>query len=101
AGIRVLEVAHFIAGPFVGLQLADLGAEVIKVEPPGTGDAFRKFGTGPDAQGYSHNFCAFNRNKLSVTMNLNDPRGRDLFCKAVLKADVVVENFRPGVMQRL
>ncbi len=101
AGVRVLELGHFIAAPFAGLQLADLGAEVIKIEPPAGGDAFRAFGTGPDAQGYSHNFSAFNRNKLSLTIDLSNARGRELFCKLARTADVVVENFRAGVMQRL
>jgi crotonobetainyl-CoA:carnitine CoA-transferase CaiB-like acyl-CoA transferase len=100
-GIRVLELGHFIAGPFVGLQLADLGAEVIKVEPPGQGDPFRAFGTGPNTQGYSHNFSAFNRNKLSLTIDLSNGRGQELFRKLARTADVVIENFRAGVMKRL
>lgn len=100
-GIRVLELGQFIAGPLVGLQLADLGAEVVKVERPDEGDPFRRFGTGPDTQGYSHNFCAFNRNKRSLSIDLAQPRGRDLFCRVAAKADIVVENFRPGVMKRL
>lgn len=99
--IRVLEVGQFIAGPFVGMQLADLGAEVIKIERPEGGDPFRVFGAGGGAQGYSSNFTAFNRNKRSVTLNLGDPRGQALFHKLAATADVVVENFRPGVMKRL
>ncbi len=100
-GVRVLDLGQFIAGPLVGMQLADLGADVVKVERPGEGDPFRMFGTGPDASGYSHNFCAFNRNKRSLTVDLAQPRGRDLFLRAAARADVVVENFRPGVMKRL
>lgn len=100
-GIKVLELGQFIAGPFAGLQLADLGAEVIKVERPGRGDPFRDFGIGPEAQGYSHNFCAFNRNKRSLTLDLHDARGQEAFRKAATRADVVLENFRPGVMKRL
>jgi len=100
-GVRVLELGQFIAGPFVGLQLADLGAEVIKIERPGEGDPMRGFGTGPRTQGYSHNFCAFNRNKLSLTLDLSNRRGQDLFRKLASTADVVVENFRSGVMKRL
>jgi crotonobetainyl-CoA:carnitine CoA-transferase CaiB-like acyl-CoA transferase len=100
-GIKVLELGHFIAGPFAALQLADLGAQVIKVERPVHGDPFREFGAGPKANGYSHNFCAFNRNKLSLTLDLSSPRGQDLFRRAASNADVVVENFRPGVMKRL
>ena len=100
-GVRVLELGQFIAGPYAGLQLADLGAQVIKIERPGSGDPFRRFGIDPQAQGYSHNFCAFNRNKLSVTLDLGDARGKAVFLRAAERADVVLENFRPGVMQRL
>jgi len=100
-GIRVLELGQFIAGPFAGLQLADMGAQVIKIERPGQGDPFRGFGLGTQKAGYSHNFCAFNRNKLSLTVDLGDARGRDVFREAVSRSDVVLENFRPGVMKRL
>lgn len=100
-GIRVLELGQFIAGPYAGLQLADLGAQVIKIERPQGGDAFREFGLSTNAQGYSHNFCAFNRNKLSVTLDINSPRGQEAFRRMARQADVVLENFRPGVMKRL
>ena len=100
-GIRVLELGQFIAGPYAGLQLADLGAQVIKVERPQGGDAFREFGLSANAQGYSHNFCAFNRNKLSLTLDINSPRGQKTFLRMARQADVVLENFRPGVMKRL
>jgi crotonobetainyl-CoA:carnitine CoA-transferase CaiB-like acyl-CoA transferase len=100
-GIRVLELGQFIAGPYAGLQLADLGARVIKVERPQGGDAFREFGFNTNAPGYSHNFCAFNRNKLSITLDVNSPRGREAFRRMAREADVVLENFRPGVMKRL
>ena len=103
-GITALELGQFIAGPFAGLQLADLGAQVIKIERPGKGDPFREFGFGSKGQagqGYSHNFCAFNRNKLSLTLDLHDARGKEVFRRAASKADVVLENFRPGVMQGL
>ena len=100
-GIRVLELGQFIAGPYAGLQLADLGATVIKVERPEGGDAFREFGLAQNAKGYSHNFCAFNRNKLSVTLDIHSPGGRDAFRRMAGQADVVLENFRPGVMKRL
>lgn len=100
-GIRVLELGQFIAGPYAGLQLADLGAQVIKIERPGQGDPFRAFGLGPQYAGYSHNFCAFNRNKLSLTIDLNDARGKEVFRRAANQSDVVLENFRPGVMKRL
>jgi formyl-CoA transferase len=100
-GIRVLELGQFIAGPYAGLQLADLGAKVIKVERPAGGDAFREFGFAASAKGYSHNFCAFNRNKLSLTLDVGSPRGQEAFRRMARQADVVLENFRPGVMKRL
>lgn len=100
-GIRVLELGQFIAGPYAGLQLADLGATVIKIERPQGGDAFREFGFAASPKGYSHNFCAFNRNKLSVTLDVNSPRGREAFLRMAGQADVVLENFRPGTMKRL
>jgi crotonobetainyl-CoA:carnitine CoA-transferase CaiB-like acyl-CoA transferase len=101
-GIKVLELGQFIAGPFTGLQLADLGAQVIKVERPGLGDPFREFGVpGRSERGYSHHFCAFNRNKLSLTLDLGKPKGQELFRRAASKVDVVLQNYRPGVMQRL
>jgi formyl-CoA transferase len=100
-GIRVLEVGQFIAGPYAGMQLADMGASVIKIERPGEGDPFRVFGAGGGAQGYSSNFTAFNRNKLSLTLHLADPRGQAVFHRLAAEADVVVENFRAGVTRRL
>ena len=100
-GIRVLELGQFIAGPYAGLQLADLGATVIKVERPEGGDAFREFGFAASAKGYSHNFCAFNRNKLSLTLDVGSPLGQEAFRRMARQADVVLENFRPGVMKRL
>jgi formyl-CoA transferase len=100
-GIRVLELGQFIAGPYAGLQLADLGARVIKVERPQGGDAFREFGLSANVQGYSHNFCAFNRNKLSLSLDVSSPRGQEAFLRMARQADVVLENFRPGVMKRL
>lgn len=100
-GIRVLELGQFIAGPYAGLQLADLGATVVKIERPQGGDAFREFGFAANAKGYSHNFCAFNRNKLSATLDISSPRGQEAFRKMARQADVVLENFRPGTMKRL
>ncbi|OGA14182.1 MAG: hypothetical protein A3H32_18095 [Betaproteobacteria bacterium RIFCSPLOWO2_02_FULL_63_19] len=102
SGIRILELGQFIAGPYAGLMLADLGAKVIKVERPGIGDPFRQFGIpGKSPQGYSHHFTAFNRNKLSLTIDLAKPRGQELFRRAASKVDVVIQNYRPGVMKRL
>ncbi len=99
AGLRVLELANFMAGPFCGLILADLGADVIKVEPPGTGDLTRQ--TPPFQNGESAGFLALNRNKRSLTLNLKHPTGRDLFLRLVETADVLIENFRPGTMADL
>jgi len=101
-GIKILELGQFIAGPYAGLLLADLGAKVIKVERPGVGDPFRHFGIpGQSANGYSHHFTAFNRNKLSLTVDLGKPAGQQLFRRAASKVDVVIQNYRPGVMKRL
>jgi len=100
-GVRVLEVGQFIAGPYAGMQLADLGADVVKIERPGTGDPFRVFGAGGGAQGYSSNFTAFNRNKRSLALDLGAPRGQGVFRRLAAFADVIVENFRAGVMRRL
>jgi formyl-CoA transferase len=101
-GITILELGHFIAGPFAALQLADYGAKVIKIERPGEGDAFRKFlGKGGGEHGYGHNFCAFNRNKLSIALDVAKSAGREAFLRMATTADVVLENFRPSVMKRL
>jgi formyl-CoA transferase len=101
AGIRVLDVTQVMAGPFCSMLLADLGADVIKVEPPGTGDQTRSaMGfkmKGPDSMG----FLNMNRNKRSVALNLKSDAGRDLLLDMAATADVVVENYRPGVMARL
>ncbi|HEV7665533.1 MAG TPA: CoA transferase [Chloroflexota bacterium] len=98
-GIRVLELANYMAGPFCGMLLADLGAEVIKIENPSGGDFSRQ--TGPFLNGESAGFIALNRNKQSVTLNLKSSRGRELFLELVKTADVLIENFRPGTMADL
>jgi formyl-CoA transferase len=95
-GLRVLELANFMAGPYAGMLLADMGADVIKVENPKGGDFSRQ--NPPFINGESAGFMALNRNKRSVTLNLKQPRGRDLFLALVREADVVLENFRPGTM---
>jgi len=102
-GIRVLDLTQVMAGPFCTMQLGDMGADVIKVEPPGTGDLSRRMGgdalrlTGDDRAP----FLALNRNKRSITLDLKDPDDRERFMALVPGADVLVENFRPGVMARL
>ena len=98
-GIRVLELTNYMAGPFCGMLLADMGAEVIKIENPKVGDFTRE--SGPFVNGESAGFLALNRNKKSVALNLKDPRGRDLFLKLAETADVILENFRPGTMRDL
>jgi formyl-CoA transferase len=98
-GIRVLELANYMAGPFSGMLLADLGAEVIKVENPQGGDFSRL--TAPFIEGESAGFMAINRNKKSLTLNLKHERGKAILCELVKTADVVIENFRPGTMSDL
>jgi len=98
-GIRVLEVGNYMAGPFCGMQLADLGAEVIKVEPPDGGDQVRHMAPLLDGEGSA--FVRLNRNKRSIALNLKSPEGKEVFRKLVGSADVVVENLRPGTMADL
>jgi crotonobetainyl-CoA:carnitine CoA-transferase CaiB-like acyl-CoA transferase len=98
-GIRVLEVGNYMAGPFCGMQLADLGADVIKVEEPRLGDLARRLP--PLVDGESGNFARINRNKRSLALDLKDGRGRELFLRLVDTADVIVENLRPGTMREL
>lgn len=102
-GIRVLDLTNVLAGPFCCHHLAHLGAEVIKVEAVGRGDLARQLGADPDlnAKGMGVSFLAQNAGKKSTTVNLKHPKGKALFLKLVETADVVVENFRPGVMDRL
>ena len=95
-GIRVIEVANYMAGPFCAMQLADLGADVIKVENPDGGDTARD--SAPFLDGESSPFIRLNRNKRSLAMNLKAPEGKELFRQLVEGADVVVENLRPGTM---
>lgn len=100
AGCKVLEIGRFVTGPFAAQLLADLGAEVIKIEDPKGGDPFRGWGrTGWD--GYGAPFLGFNRNKKSLTLDLKDARGRDVFRTLARDADVFIENFRPGVASKL
>ena len=99
-GVRVLDLTRFMAGPFGTAMLADYGAEVIKVEPPGEGDGARAWGP-PFAGGESIYFLSVNRNKRSISLNLQHPEGRALLLKLAERADVVVENFTPGTMSRL
>lgn len=103
SGIRVLDLTNVLAGPFCCHQLAHLGADVIKVEAPGRGDLARQLGADPDLSrgNMGVSFLAQNAGKKSVTINLKSARGKALFRDLVKTADVLVENFRPGVMTRL
>jgi formyl-CoA transferase len=98
-GIRVVEMGTLLAGPFCGQLLADFGAEVIKVEPPGTGDPMREWGR-EKPHGHSLWWPVVGRNKKSVTVNLRTERGQAIVRDLVATADIVVENFRPGTMER-
>ena len=98
-GIRVLEVGTFIAAPFCAMQLADLGADVVKVETPGAGDPTRAIG--PHENGESASFARFNRNKRSLELDLKSAAGKDAFLRLSRTADVLVENLRPGSMRAL
>jgi formyl-CoA transferase/succinyl-CoA--D-citramalate CoA-transferase len=98
AGVRILELGSFIAGPFAGQLLGDLGADVIKVEPPGTGDPMRQWGVCVD--GRSLWWPAIARNKRSVALDLRDERARDAVRRIAATCDVVLENFRPGQLAK-
>lgn len=99
AGIRVLDFTRVLAGPAASLALADLGAEVIKIEPPGTGDETRNFP--PTRDGESHYYLSVNRGKKSIVIDLKSPEGLALARDLAAKCDVLIENYRPGVMDRL
>lgn len=95
-GIRVIEMGQLIAGPFCGQLLGDMGAEVIKIEPPGAGDAMRKWGRGDQALWWE----VIARNKKSVTIDLRSEEGQALARKLIGKADILIENFRPGTLEK-
>jgi CoA:oxalate CoA-transferase len=98
-GIKVVDFSRILAGPYCTMILTDLGAEVVKIEEPRSGDEAR--GVGPFLNGVSAYFASLNRGKRSVTLNVKDPRGRDLAAALIDRADILVENFRPGTMDRL
>ncbi len=97
-GIKVLELGQLIAGPFATKMLAEFGAEVIKIEPPGTGDPLRKWRL--LHEGTSVWWASQSRNKKSVTLNLHEPEGQDVIRRLVTDVDVIVENFRPGTLEK-
>ncbi len=96
SGIRIIETASYVTGPFASQLLADMGAEVIKIEEPKRGDPFRGWGE----RNYSATFCSLNRNKKSVTLDLRAQEGRDAALKLAQRADALIQNFRPGVMEK-
>ena len=95
-GIRVIELGQLIAGPFCGQLLGDMGAEVIKVEPPGQGDPMRNWGRGDDKLWWE----VVSRNKKAVSANLRVPEGQDLVRKLAATADILIENFKPGTLEK-
>ena len=96
AGIKIVEAASYVTGPFASQLLADLGAEVIKIEEPKRGDPFRGWGE----RNYAATFCSLNRNKKSVTIDFRSDEGRDLMIQLLTGADVFIQNFRPGVLDK-
>ena len=98
-GIRVLDLTRALAGPFSTLMLGDYGADVIKIEIPGSGDDTRHWGP-PFIGDESAYYLSINRSKRSLTLNFREPEAKDIFLKLARGADVVVENFTPGVMSR-
>jgi CoA:oxalate CoA-transferase len=98
-GLKVLDLTRVLAGPYCTMLLGDLGADIIKVEMPGTGDDSRHFG--PYQNGESAYFMSLNRNKRSMTLNLKNEQGKSLLKELVKQVDVIIENFRPGTMEKL
>lgn len=99
AGVRVVEIGAFMAAPYAAMQLADLGADVVKVENPSGGDPVRQ--TGPFLQGHSSPFVRLNRNKRSVAVDLKTEEGKALLARLLGTADVLIENLRPGALRAL
>ena len=99
SGITIVDLSRILAGPYCTLLLAELGARVIKVEPPGQGDDARHYG--PFKNGKSTYFASVNRGKESISIDLKTPAGRDIFERLLDRADALVENFRPGTMEKL
>jgi formyl-CoA transferase len=98
-GVRVIEVGTLISGPFAGRLLGDMGAEVIKIEPPGAPDPLRTWGQA-ELDGEHFFWTVHARNKKAITLDLRTPRGRELFLELVERSDVIVENFRPGTLEK-
>ena len=98
-GIRVIDLTRIIAGPFCTLMLGDMGAEVIKIEPPKEGDPLRAQGV--IREGLSWYYASYNRNKKSLSLDLYSTEGKEILSDLIKTSDVVVENFRPGVMDKM
>ena len=98
-GLRVVDLTRILSGPFCSMFLADMGAEVIKIEDPRGGDPVRH--QGEERNGYSLYFASFNRNKRSITLDLRSEEGKEILRDLIRRADVVVNNYRPGVMDRM
>lgn len=99
-GVKVLDLTRVLAGPFCGMMLADMGAEVLKIEMPGKGDDSRQ--SPPIVEcGESAYFMNLNRNKKGITLNLKDPKGKEIFIELLKQSDIVLENYRPGTMEKL
>jgi formyl-CoA transferase len=96
SSIKIVEAASYVTGPFAAQLLADMGADVIKIEEPKHGDPFRGWGE----RNYAATFCSLNRNKKSVTIDLRQTAGREIALKLAAQADVLIQNFRPGVMEK-
>ena len=99
SGVRVIDVGTFLAGPYAASVMGEFGAEVLKVEHPIAGDPMRRFGTATDRSDATLAWLSEARNRKSVTIDLRQPQGVDLFLRLIAKADVLVENFRPGTME--
>jgi crotonobetainyl-CoA:carnitine CoA-transferase CaiB-like acyl-CoA transferase len=100
SGVRVVDLTRILAGPFCTMRLGDLGAEVIKIEQPGSGDETRRWGP-PFLEGESAYYLSVNRNKKSVAIDLKSPRGKAVLTRLIRQSDILVENFRSGVMAKL
>lgn len=98
-GIRVIEIGTLISGPFAGRLLGDMGAEVLKIEPPGAPDPLRTWGQA-ELDGHRFFWTVHARNKKAITLDLRTPRGREIFLELVEQTDIIVENFRPGTLER-
>src|SRR3954467_8148862 len=98
-GVRVIALTRVLSGPFCTMLLGDLGADIIKVETPGEGDTVRHQGATKD--GLSWYFANFNRNKRSITLNLRAEAGRDILGRLIAQSDVLVDNYRPGVLDAM